>query len=615
MAASTPSLVRLGLAAALCAAVLTAGCRRAEPDAPGSEEPPSEATVFEEVGETAGLDFVMSFLEGEQGARFKINLYDHGAGVSVADYDGDGLDDIYFLNQLESNALFRNRGDGTFEDVTSRAGVGLGDRVCTSAAFADYDNDGDQDLFVASTRGGNVLFRQDAGGVFTDVTESAGVALVAHSQGATFFDYDSDGWLDLFVTDTARWTEDERAPDGRYYVGPGSLLELVRSGVESSLLYRNRRDGTFEDVTSETGLGTVGWSGDTAVFDADGDGDQDLFVTNMFGRSTLFRNDDGKRFSDATDSMLGRTSWGAVGCKPFDADGDGLLDLFVVDMHSDMWMAWGVLPTADEARVKYGGPEGPLFVDGIMSEDERKNLYELVLLDRRTLRTVVFGNTHFRNEGGGKFAEVSDEVGLETMWPWGIATADFDMDGFEDVFIAAGMGYPYHAWPNELMRNRGDGTFESVRTQWGIDPRPGGGFLEETIDGTSAARSSRSAAVLDFDGDGRPDLVVNNFNERPYLYRNRLPKREWIGLRLRGTRSNRDAVGAVARLQVGERTQVRQVCAAGGYLAQSTLTLYFGLGDAATVTRCEIDWPSGTHQVITDLAPGRVHQIVEPDER
>src|SRR5206468_1072617 len=159
----------------------------ARPDRPG----------FREEALKAGITFRMSFLPAEQGANFKINLYDHGCGVAVGDFDKDGHDDLYFVNQLGPNKLYRNNGDGTFEDVTAKAGVGLGDRVCVAAAWGDYDNDGYPDLFVTSTRGGNVLFHNNKNGTFTDVTRKAGVGLVAHSQTAAFFDYDNDGYLDL----------------------------------------------------------------------------------------------------------------------------------------------------------------------------------------------------------------------------------------------------------------------------------------------------------------------------------------------------------------------------------------------------------------------------------
>src|SRR5262245_18562818 len=174
-----------------------------------SGPPASESLLFRECAAEVGLTWRMRFVPNEQGETFKINLYDHGCGVAVGDFDGDGFDDIYFCNQLGPNALYRNKGDGTFEDVTAKAGVALGDRICVAATWVDYDNDGHLDLFVTSTRGGNVLFRNRGDGTFENVTEKAGLNHYGHSQTAVFFDFDNDGLLDLFLTNTAAWTTDD----------------------------------------------------------------------------------------------------------------------------------------------------------------------------------------------------------------------------------------------------------------------------------------------------------------------------------------------------------------------------------------------------------------------
>src|SRR5262245_42440678 len=215
------SVMAAGAAGTLLVVALT------RPPSEGSRNGPSiKGAGFEERAAAAGIDFRMSFLPGEQGERFKVNLYDHGCGVAVGDCDGDGKDDIYFVNQLGKNALYRNRGDGTFEDITERAGVGVGDRVCVAATFADYDNDGHAGLYVPSTRGGNILFHNLRDGTFRDVTKQAGVTLVAHSQTAAFFDYDNDGLLDLFVTNTAAWTMPSTDPTPRYFPGPVDFWKM-----------------------------------------------------------------------------------------------------------------------------------------------------------------------------------------------------------------------------------------------------------------------------------------------------------------------------------------------------------------------------------------------------
>jgi hypothetical protein len=583
------------------------------PDEQPVKEPPPG---FHEDGLNAGITWQMAFLPREQGEKFKINLYDHGCGVAVGDFDGDGYEDIYFCNQLGRNALYRNKGNGTFEDVTEKAGVALGDRVCVAATFADYDNDGHLDLFVTSTNGGNVLFHNNGDGTFTDVTKKAGVHLVAHSQTAVFFDYNNDGLLDLFVTNTAKWTLPAKDPTGHYFPGKPDLIQMAASPREHNVLYRNNGDGTFTDVTEKAGLKGKGWGGDVTVFDFNEDGHLDLLVTNMFGVSQLYRNNGNGTFTDVTKDVLGRTSWGAIGSKAFDFNNDGKLDLFIVDMHSDMWLPIAIPPTSSEAekfnfKRKYNKVAGPYYNSSPEFVEGEKRLMD-VLGSRYD--EVVFGNTFFKNLGNSKFQEMSDRAGLETFWPWGIVTGDFDNDGFEDIYLPSGMGHPYGYWPSALMMNNGNETFTDKADQFGIEPPPGGIWLEKTIGGRKAARSSRCAAIADFDGDGRLDIVVNNFNDRPYYFRNRFPKKNWIGFRLTGTKSNRDAVGALVYLHMGKEVMVRQVHAAGGYLSHSSRTLHFGLGDRGEINRIEIRWPRGKRQTIVHPVINRLHSVTEPED-
>ncbi len=252
--------IRMAIAAML--AVTPAGCERNDPTAPGAAGTAATGIGsgrFAEAGLEAGLHFEMSFLPGEQGENFKVNFYDHGCGLAIADVDGDLDDDVYLLNQLGPNGLFRNDGTGRFADIAAEAGVAVGDRVCVAAAFGDVDSDGDQDLYVTSTRGGNLLFRNDGRGRFADVTEEVGLTLVAHSESPSFFDYDRDGDLDLFVTNTAQWTWNRRDAGDYYFEGRGSLFELVESEPERNTLYRNDGMGHFEDVTEAAGVAGAGW--------------------------------------------------------------------------------------------------------------------------------------------------------------------------------------------------------------------------------------------------------------------------------------------------------------------------------------------------------------------
>jgi hypothetical protein len=590
-----------------------------QPDRDDDQPHNNKSTAkFREEAKKAGIDFSMEFLPNEQGVNPKINLYDHGCGVAVGDFDKDGHDDIYFVNQLGRNKLYRNKGDGTFEDVTDKAGVGLGDRVCVAAAWGDYDNDGYPDLFVTSTRGGNVLFHNNGDGTFTDVTKKAGVELIAHSQTAAFFDYDNDGYLDLFVTNTAGWTLNAYDKKAHYYPGQATFFKMAASPIEENVLYHNNGNGTFTAVTAKAGLKGKGWGGDVAVFDYNQDGHLDLFVTNMFGASQLYKNNGNGTFTDVTKEVLGRTSWGAIGSKAFDFSNDGKLDLYVADMHSDMWLEYQIDPRgiSSDLKKKYRAIMGPVINREPTAVDDEKKFADLFKIQ---YEEVVFGNTLFKALPSGKFAEVSDKAGAETFWPWGIATGDFDNNGFEDVFLPSGMGYPYYYWPNVLLMNNGNETFTDRAEEAGIEPPPRGEYKDEKLGDRKPARSSRCAATVY--RDGRLDLVVNNFNDRAYYFRNHFPRKNYIAFKLTGVRhqresgSNRDAVGARVVLHIGDKVMVRQVHAAGGYLSQSSQTLHFGLGDHTKVDYAEIYWPRGPHdkpQRFDKPAINTLHKLLEP---
>jgi hypothetical protein len=587
------------------------GAPKAAPEAPAAAAAQS-GMKFEERAESAGLKFVMKFLPSEQGENFKINFYDHGSGVAIGDYDGDGLDDVFFCNQLGPCALFHDEGGGKFREVTKDAGelaAALDGKICVGAVWADVDGDGLEDLFVTTVRGGNVLLKNLGGGRFRDATKESGLSLVTESWSPCFFDMDGDGDLDLLVTNTAHWTYDQYDDRQRYFAGKISLDELISSPKEPNVLYRNDGKGHFTDVTDASGMRGTGWCGDMAVFDYDGDGAPDVFVCNMFGSSVLYHNDGKGVFTDVTKQTLGRTSWGAVGARAFDYDGDGRLDLFVVDMHSDMWMPFNLDPAFVEEHKKYRSFFERSIQLRLQSPKADQEFAQKIGIKPDE---VVFGNTLYRARGDGKFDEVSDAAHVETLWPWGIAEGDFDCDGNVDAYIPSGMGLPLFYWRNSLLRNRGDGTFVDVCKEAGTEPPPGGTETDQWIGSKRVVRSSRAAATADFDGDGRLDLVVNNFNDRAFYFHNVSVPRHWCELRLVGTKSNREAIGALVRLTAGGKTQVRQVQAAGGYLSQSSNVLHFGLADATTITKIEIRWPSGLLQTLSPPAVDSRTTVTEP---
>jgi hypothetical protein len=566
----------------------------------------------------SGITFVHHAVD-DATKHMRMGHYDHGSAVAIADVDGDGLYDILFLNQVGGNELWKNLGGGRFKNMTEEAGIALAGRVSVAAAFADIDNDGDQDLFITTVRGGNALFENDGHGRFRDITKESGVDLVAHSSGAFFFDYDNDGLVDLLVCNVGKYTTDEKGPDGEY-VGIQNAFSghLYADRYEYPVLYKNMGHDRFKDVTAEVGLKPHGWCGEASFADLNGDGWPDIFFLNMQGHSHYYENVGGKKFVEKTEAYFPKTSWGAMGIKFFDYDNDGRMDLFIVDMHSDMSDEPG--PENEKLKSKVTWDEN--YIQG--KKDE-----------------FIFGNALYHNLGNGKFEEISDRLGLETYWPWGPSVGDLNADGWEDVFIPSGMSYPYRYGINSLLLNDHGQKFLDSEFVLGIEPRKKLYTPWFEIDcsdpreiqaqlnlnskvcvgqsGKSvimSPRSSRSAVIFDLDNDGDLDIVVNDFNSQPQLLVSDLAQKakiHWLKIVLNGTSSNRNGLGAVVRVYAGGRTYFRYNDGKSGYLAQSVLPLYFGLGAATKVDRAEVDWPSGRKQVvITGLQENQTLSISEP---
>ncbi len=550
----------------------------------------------------------------DDGARaYKAVHYDHGTGVAAADVNGDGHVDVYFVNQVGANELWLNRGDGTFRDITASAGVGLETRISSGASFADIDNDGDQDLYVTTIRGGNAMFENDGYGRFKDISAEADLGYVGHSAGSLFFDYDNDGLLDLYLTNIGVFSTDELGRNG-YFVGFKDAFDghLKPERTENSILYHNEGGNKFVDVSAELGIENGRWSGDVASIDANNDGWMDLYIISMQGPDGYYENQQGKGFVDKTAEVFPKTSWGGMGVQVFDWDNDGDQDIYVTDMHSDM---------AEQVK--------PL-----LSEEKRKADVSPVAYQYG--EQSIFGNTFFRNEGDGTFTEISDEINAENFWPWGLSAGDLNADGFQDVFIASSMNYFWRYGINSLLLNEKGEKWVDAEFALGIEPRAGGEFAPwfelacggkdkghkdcpGDINATKltiyGALGSRASVIFDIEGDGDLDIIANEFNSPPLILVSNLSEKADINsikINLVGKQSNRNGFGATVEIKAGDNVYTQVASGKSGYMSQSHLPLYFGLGDATQVDSIRVSWPTGESQTIA--GPLDVNQTVEVAE-
>lgn len=528
---------------------------------------------FRDVTATTGIHFVHT--DGSSGRRYIVETVTCGLGL--IDYDGDGFLDILFLNggllpgtpaseRPPTNALYRNNGDGTFADVTAHSGIGI-PGYAMGCAVADYDNDGREDVFITNY-GAHRLLHNNGEGTFTDVTATAGLSGASFGPdcvgaGCAFLDFDRDGNVDLFVGNYLQFEVATAQPCPRLnvpaYCRPRSYLPVV------SRLFHNKGNGRFADVTDASGIGRFqGYAMGVVCSDFDGDGWPDIYVGNDEMQNFLLRNKHDGTFEEI--GTLAGVAYdqygdpqGTMGANAGDYDGDGRPDLIVTDYQNQV-------------------------------------------------------NTLYRNlgvlHGTLQFEDVTVRTGAGTgsrpLVTWGCGFVDFDNDGVPELFTAAG-----HLQDTVEQYDRNS----TYRQRSLLLQQRGGRFVDVTAESGAALaqpRVSRGAVFGDLNNDGRPDIVLLNARSQPtVLLNDTATKNHRTLLKLVGTRSNRSAVGAVARVTAGGHTWVDEVRAGRGYQSADDLRLHFGLGTNTVIDRLEIRWPNGQAEVCTNLPTDRVLRMVE----
>jgi enediyne biosynthesis protein E4 len=535
-----------------------------------AQQPASQLPQLVDITDTTGIKF-----EHLSSSDKKYIVESMAGGVALIDYDRDGLPDIYFTNaptvdmalagKKARGALYHNNGDGTFTDVTEKAGVG-NPCFAMGAVVGDYNNDGWPDLLVTCL-GGVVLYRNNGNGTFTDVTKQAGLSDVQFATGAAFGDYDGDGWVDLFVSHYVDFHLDDlpKFGDSQTCQYHGLAVQCGPRGLKGAgdLLFHNNGDGTFKDVSKAAGvddphgyygLGTV-WS------DFNEDGRLDLFVANDSTPNFLYRNDGNGHFTEL--AFLAGTAVSQDGSE-----------------QAGMGVALG--DYLHTGRLS-------LFVTHFSEEY----------------------STLFRNDGGMTFADVSFQAGVATPTipyvGWGTSFFDFDNDGWPDLFLVNGHVYPQvdtldvgarYREPKLLFLNQRDGTFRNISKLVGP--------------AIQIPQVSRGAAFGDLFNDGHVDVVVENLDGKPMVLRNVSENHNhWIGFELAGTKSNRLALNARVKAFAGDLVQVDEVRSGGSYLSQNDLRIHFGLGSHDRLDRVEILWPTGKSETITNLTADHIYTVKE----
>ena len=554
------------------------------------------APLFENVAASAGLSRPHKAFLPRAAKNIPIPGEHMPPGVAVLDFDGDGRPDL-FVPGGDGNRLYRNKGDGTFEDVAQKAGVGGFEGEAIGALAFDYDNDGRTDLYVTYLYRPNRLYHNKGDGTFEEVGEKAGVALDDYCTSAAAIDYDRDGRPDLYVL---------------VYGHPDSGPNLQADNAPPNHLFHNNGDGTFTDLTAATKTGDTGWGLALEAADLDGDGWPDLYIANDFGDNTYLHNEGDGTFRNVAGKTGVLDPGFGMGVAIDDYDGDGRLDLYVSNYSFPL--KWFVRDP------QYPMPPFP---------------YSLGRpLVWRRLTALARGSSLFRNLGANRFTRTSDEADVwDTSWSWGCVFVDADLDGRADLFVVNGMVTGRNPTEREIdFWNLMSVEFEKFQkgiptadfgedSLWGHSPkrfyrnRDGRHFDElAAVTGLESDANQRGLVVIDVDGDGAPDLFAPGFLQPPALWMNRNPSRaKALVVRLQGDpdapgryKSTRDALGAVVTVEAGGLSRSQVVAAGYSFLSSGPKELYFGLGDHASADRVTVKWPSGRTTERRGVPAGRL---------
>ncbi len=552
--------------------------------------------LFEEVGEKAGLSRVHRAFLPNAARNVPIPGEHMPPGAAVLDFDGDGREDL-FVPGGDGNRLYRNRGDGTYEDVAAKAGVAGQEGEGTGALAFDYDNDGWPDLYVTYLDRPNLLYRNQRDGTFEEVGKKAGVSLNDYCTSAAALDYDRDGLPDLYVL---------------VYGPPDRGPNIQADNAPPNHLFRNNGDGTFTDVSKASHADDTGWGLALESADLDGDGWPDIYIANDFGNHTYLHNNGNGTFTNIASKADVLDPGFGMGVAVDDYDGDGRLDFYVSNYSFPYnWFLSDPRFPMPEFPYSLGRP-----------------------LVWRKLKALSRGSSLFRAAGAGHFDRTSDEAGVwDTSWSWGCVFVDADMDGRPDLFVVNGMVTGKNPREHEIeFWNLMSAEYKKFEkgiptgdfgedSLWGHTPKrfyknlDGRHFAElAAVTGLESDANQRGLVVTDSNGDGAPDLFATGFLQRPSLWLNRNPSRaRSLVVTLTGDptlpgryRSTREALGAIVTVEANGLLRAQVVSAGYSFLSSGSRSLSFGLGDAAAADRVTVLWPSGRRTNLGNVPAGRL---------